>query len=86
MRKKVADAAKAVRRAELGLLSRLWGLALDVIWLLAVAVLVSAAVWSLYLYGRHAGWEHPALTAAARWIEAAWSWIGGGCRAGNGGF
>jgi len=71
----VPGAAKQARRAALGLFSRLWNLAMDAVWLLAVAMVVSAAVWSLYLYGQKTGWEHPLLTGAAHLIEECWKGV-----------
>ena len=81
MREKVERAAKTARRAGAGLLSRLWNLAMDAVWLAAVAVVVSAAIWSLHLYGQKAGWSYPPLDAAAATIEkfwrGAWERVGG---------
>lgn len=71
----VKHTTRKARRATLGLVATLWGLALDALWLVAVLIIVSAAIWSLYLYGQQAGWEYPLLTKAAVVIENIWKGV-----------
>ncbi|MGB9792687.1 MAG: hypothetical protein ACPLTR_08960 [Thermacetogeniaceae bacterium] len=68
-------ARRKTRRSAVNLLGWIWNLALDLIWLAAVAAVVSAAIWGVYLAGRQAGWSNPALTAAAKVVEACWKGV-----------
>lgn len=68
-------ARKKVRRSAVNVIGWVWNLAMDLIWLTAVAAVVSAAVWGIYLAGKQAGWSNPALTAAAKVVETAWKGV-----------
>jgi hypothetical protein len=66
-------AVKRVRRTGMSILGWFWGLALDLFWLAAVIIVVSAAIWGAYSYGAQVGWEHPVLTQMAEFIGGVWS-------------
>lgn len=68
-------ARKRTRRSAVSVLGWVWNLAMDLIWLAAVMAVVSAAIWGVYLAGQQAGWSNPALTAAAKFVEAVWKGV-----------
>lgn len=48
---------------------RLWNFTLDIIWLVALFVSLSASAWVVYQVGQQVGFEHPWLTYYATYIE-----------------
>ena len=47
----------------------LWNFTLDIIWLVALFVSLSASAWVVYYVGQQVGFEHPWLTYYATYIE-----------------
>lgn len=48
----------------------LWNFTLDIIWLVALFVSLSASAWVVYYVGQQVGFEHPWLTNYATYLEA----------------
>lgn len=48
----------------------LWNLTLDIVWLLALFISLSASAWVVYYVGQQVGFEHPWLTNYATFLES----------------
>lgn len=59
----------ALKKKKKRAISKAWGILLDGIWLLAVIICVSCAIYGLYYAGQINGFEHPVLTHTAIFIQ-----------------
>lgn len=61
--------AEKARIRAVAVWSRLWGLALDLVWLASVILIVCLSGWSAAKLAQAQGWDLPGLLAFGKWVE-----------------